>query len=135
MVATPPDPLTEAPRFDVVSRTITVEWSVDGYHRWPEASGERVYLADRHRHRFAFTVTIVVEHADREVEFHDLLDVCRGMGLFADSGAGVDFGRRSCEQLAEEVARAVLTMFPVGWCLVTCSEDGYVTASVEVMQR
>jgi hypothetical protein len=110
----------------VVSRKITVRWNCDGYHRWPGAQGTRAYLADRHRHRFVFAVTVPVEHHDRDIEFHDLLDWCQDLypGRY-------DFGSWSCERIAEDVALRVTAEFGPAWVMAEVSEDGYVTATVE----
>lgn len=109
----------------VTDRTITVTWSTDGYHRWPDAPPPRNYLEARHRHRFGMSVTIPVDHDDRAVEFHDLLDFAAA--LFP---AGTDFGTRSCEAIAAEIAGHVLERFPPAWVAVTVNEDGYVAGTV-----
>lgn len=112
----------------VVSRTITVRFDIDGYHRWPEAAGNRDYLADRHRHRFGFAVTVPVTHSNRQIEFHDLLDFCQ-----TRYPRPTEFGGRSCEDIAEELAGAVVSAFGVGDGVeVTVSEDGQVEATVRM---
>jgi hypothetical protein len=58
--------------------TITVRWTHPGFHAWPEAPPNRAYLRDRHRHLFYYELTIPVTHADRQVEFHDLLEYAKG---------------------------------------------------------
>lgn len=109
----------------VTSRTITVRWTVDGYHRWPDAPHHRGYLASRHRHRFGFAVTIPVGHDDRAVEFHDLLDDLHGL-----DGHGHDFGALSCEAVALDVAGYVLEAGLADWVEVAVDEDGYVTGTI-----
>lgn len=109
-------------------RHITVRWTVDGFHRWPDAPEPRDYLADRHRHRFTMSVRIPVLHNERDVEFHDLLDFCAG--LFVSPH---DFGGRSCETIAEQLAESVADEFRAGEVRATVGEDGYVIATVKVV--
>lgn len=114
----------------VTDRRITVEWDQDGFHRWPEAEGERSYLADRHRHRFHFAVTVPVLHGDRQIEFHDLLDYVR-QAVVGFGGNVPNFGRSSCEELAELVVTVTTEKWPtLPWVEAAVSEDGYVTGSV-----
>jgi hypothetical protein len=87
-------------------RSITVRWTQDGFHRWPEATGTREYLASRHRHLFYYEVTVTVEHGDREIEFHDLLDLCKN--AISDK----ELGRTSCEELADKVLEKVCNVYP-----------------------
>lgn len=111
----------------ITSRTVTVRFDVDGYHRWPAAPPARSYLEARHRHRFGFTVTIPVDHDERQVEFHDLLDWCTSR--FDDEE---EFGDRSCETIAGLFAGRVVGEWKVPWCECSVSEDGYVTATLRV---
>tara|TARA_Y100000310_G_scaffold182310_1_gene182392 strand:- start:1796 stop:2164 length:369 start_codon:yes stop_codon:yes gene_type:complete len=82
--------------------TITVRWASPGFHLWPDAddatNGRRAYLGNRHRHLFYYEVTVGVDHQDREIEFHDLLDLGREF-----TARRLDHEARSCEMLAAEV--------------------------------
>ena len=111
---------------DQVVREIRVRWTHVGFHYWPDAPAHRAYLAARHRHLFHYTVTIPVEHHDREVEFHDLLDACRA---FTDAW-GDELGRSSCEEMAEGIARHIAQQYPGRRIVATASEDGEVDAVV-----
>lgn len=114
----------------VVAREITVRFDVIGFHRWPEAAEvlpARAYLSDRHRHRFFFEVTVHTGHNDREVEFHELLDLCRGE--FADARSR-EYGRRSCEDLAEAVWQVVSWKYPGRAGRVAVWEDNEVGAAL-----
>lgn len=88
---------------------IIVSDKVTGFHCWPDAPASRGYLAHPHVHEFLVTVWLDVSHADRETEFHDvrtkLHRVLKKMGAgyaFAPEPY-LDFGTRSCEQIAIEV--------------------------------
>ena len=83
------------------TRHIAVRWTQVGFHRWPEAPPRRDYLTSRHRHLFYFELVAPVEHNDRFIEFHDLLDFARE--VITDK----ELGRQSCEDLAETVIDAV----------------------------
>jgi len=82
--------------------TIIVKWSARGFHCWPDAKevteGRRDYLASRHRHLFYYKVSVEVGHGDREIEFHDLLDLARSF-----TEQRTEHGSRSCEMLACEI--------------------------------
>jgi hypothetical protein len=110
--------------------SVTVRWTVDGYHRWPDAvdvaGTARGYLADRHRHRFGMAVTIPVDHADRDIEFHDLLDWCHQLYEH-----GHEFDTLSCEQIGTDIARRVMLEFGAPWARVQVDEDDYVVATIE----
>jgi hypothetical protein len=79
--------------------TIIVRFAVEGFHWWPGGTGKRAYLAAKHRHLFHVEAETEVNHDDREIEFHDLLEEARA--LFP----GGDLGTHSCETLARELGR------------------------------
>jgi len=84
---------------------IHVGTSRSGFHRWPNAPPHRAYLGLRHQHTFAFEVTITVEKADRDIEFHDAREKleCIVEGMFPDG----EFGDKSCEMIAIEILNAM----------------------------
>ena len=89
-----------------VERTITVKWTQQGFHRWPEAQGVREYLSSRHRHLFYCEVSVTVEHGDREIEFHDLLDLCKT--IIPET----ELNRQSCEDLTDRLLESVSNVYP-----------------------
>lgn len=110
----------------IAQRTVMVTYEFIGFHRWPEAGQvvpARSYLADRHRHKFRVMVCVDVAHADREIEFHELLDHCAATGP-------VELGRRSCEDIAEDVWATVTGRWPGRTGTVEVWEDGEVGARV-----
>ena len=106
-------------------RSITVRWTKEGWHNWPEAEGERDYLASRHRHLFHYELQVSVEHNDREIEFHDLLAFARSVSLEGE------LGRTSCESLAEIVLTAIQAKYPGRDYACTVWEDNEVGATIE----
>jgi len=106
--------------------TITVRWTFEGWHRWPDAPPHRAYLAAKHRHLFHGEVTVVVTDTDRQIEFHDLRDVC------VDATRIEDWGARSCEVIADSIAVAVQAGWPdqPGELVVAVFEDGECGATV-----
>jgi len=105
-------------------QSITVRWTQEGFHRWPEASGKREYLASRHRHLFHYELTVTVHHGDREIEFHDLLD----LGKYAIPE--MELGRTSCEELGERILAQVESTYPNRpKYSITVWEDGEVGAT------
>jgi hypothetical protein len=107
-----------------VSATVIATYRAAGFHRWPDASPARRYLADRHRHLFHVRAELAVEHDDREVEIHDLIDACR-----AEFDGG-ELGPQSCETIARRVLAAVLARWPGRAAMVEVLEDGEAGARV-----
>ena len=107
-----------------IHRTVTVRFTKEGWHNWPEAEGVRDYLASRHRHLFYYELTVSVGHNDREIEFHDLLE-------FASHAAVAgELGRRSCEDMAEVILKAVRDKYPERTYACTVWEDNEVGATI-----
>lgn len=108
--------------------TIWVTFSRVGFHCWPDAPAHRKYLASAHRHLFEVKVEVPVLHDDREVEFHDLLDVA-ATGWPEDE----QLGARSCEMLARMIGTRVLARYrSLAWVVVTVSEDGEAGATCKL---
>jgi len=111
--------------------TVIVKLAVDAMHNFPKAAElfpEVAFLADRHRHMFHFTVSKVVNHDDRDVEFimfkRDVLGHLEYK--YYDNGTRThEFGSQSCEMLAREI----LEKFDCEW--VECWEDQENGARVE----
>lgn len=122
-----------------LSTTITAKVSEPGIHYWPDAPPERGYLAERHRHLFVARATVVVDHHDRAVEFHDLGDHlrsalrgCTGTLSYGEHSASLlDFGAHSCEDLATSILLALEAVYDV--VEVSVSEDDEFTATVRSM--
>lgn len=106
--------------------TIWVKFTVEGWHRWPLATGKREYLANKHRHLFHVRVSCKTWHDDREIEFHDLLD--QSKFLF---GSG-DFYNDSCEHMARLLAQKLATMYRRTFT-VEVSEDDECGSIVEIV--
>lgn len=99
--------------------TIGARITVPGFHRWPGATGQRAYLADRHRHLFHVEAVAHVTHDERDVEFHDLQDMLRAWWGAPPRECGSD----SCETLARDLT-GHLEEAGVLVQSVTVSEDG-----------
>ena len=100
----------------------------------PPACG---YLKLRHRHEFHVKVTLEVAAANRDVEFIMFKGVARGLfeelgepGAYGGAnGAGIDFGSRSCEQLAIDFGNKLASM-KYRVTEIDISEDGENGATV-----
>ena len=101
-----------------------IRFQVPGFHYWEGATGDRAYLADRHRHLFHVEAKISIFHNDRELEFHDFLDFCRA------NFPGGEMGGQSCEMMAEGLIKAIQTRYPGRSVTVSVFEDGEVGAEV-----
>lgn len=107
-----------------VQTSAVVRFRVEGWHRWPDAPERRYYLAEMHRHLFHVQVTLEEVHDNREVEYHDLLDFCKG------AFPGGNMGSSSCEMMASVLLQKVAAQYPGRRLEVQCFEDGEVGAIV-----
>ncbi len=103
-----------------MNREIRVRFRQAGFHYWPLPTPHRDYLGQPHRHVFHVEAMLPVEHDDREVEFHDLLEVAQG----GWPGDGENLGPLSCEQIAACVARNIRLAYPHRPITVAVFEDG-----------
>ena len=53
---------------------IFVKFALPGIHCYPDAPDDVSYLRSPHRHLFHFKVGVPVNHANREIEFHQFLN-------------------------------------------------------------
>ena len=80
---------------------IHVRFDRVGFHRWPDAPAHRKYLRERHRHLFKVEVTTAVKNDEREIEYHDLMEVSR---ISLDRVLGLpEACAWSCERMAREL--------------------------------
>lgn len=91
--------------------SVFVTTSLVGFHRWPDAPAEVLYLRDRHRHLFKIRVDVSVEHKDRAIEYHrlkrqlnELFMVGTGyINATMNQYGEIDLGPQSCEVFATEI--------------------------------
>jgi hypothetical protein len=105
--------------------TIFVRFSEPGMHCWPDAPEHRWYLRSVHRHIFHIEAEIPVHHHDREVEFHDLMDVCRDRFKVLDESA-------SCEQMARWIHQHLTVVYKRP-ARVTVSEDNECGSTISTL--
>lgn len=108
--------------------TITARTIINGIHHWPDAPEHRAYLTHPHRHAFHIAATVHVDHADRDVEFHDLAELlhvtaARIGTTYHPESTLIDYGPRSCEVLAGSLA-TILEARGLLVHTITVSEDG-----------
>jgi hypothetical protein len=108
----------------MMNATVMVRRRFEGFHQWPDATGQRDYLAHRHRHLFWVQVEAAVTHDDREIEFHDLLDQVKAWW------PGPELGRWSCEQIGKHYLNHLIQDYGHRSYLVEVWEDGEVGARV-----
>lgn len=120
-----------------MKRSVYVSTAVWGEHRWPDAPARRMYLRHPHRHRFHVEHRVEVVHGDRDVEFHDLLDLVNEairMAALGDLGHGwLDFGTMSCEHIARAICEFVANAYPGRNLNQVCrvAEDGINGGEIE----
>ncbi len=106
--------------------TTVITHRAPGFHNWPEAPDEVGYLSYPHRHMFMFVVGFAVRHDDREVEFHTAQSWLRD--AIHDN---VDYGARSCEMIAKDLARELVVAEHPHPTFVEVWEDGEHGARVD----
>jgi len=104
-----------------------VTFRAEGWHCWPNAPAPREYLRAEHRHLFYVEVIMHVHHSEREVEYHNLLDLAKKYF------PGGRMGSLSCENMACAIAEQVKQQFPGRKIEVSVSEDGECGAIVACM--
>lgn len=102
--------------------SITVRFTQSGLHCWPEAPPHRAYLASLHRHLFFVEVTTPVEHAGRQIEFHDLLEDAKRLFEIRESD--------SCEMMAANLVRWLCNKYAGRPFRVSVFEDDECGATV-----
>jgi hypothetical protein len=109
--------------------TISVKFTQEGFHCWPNAPEHREYLRYRHRHLFHVEIKIEVSHNERDVEFHDLLSMCRKEFSVKEKGT------KSCETMAQDLHDYLSAKFDGRWISVEVSEDGEFSATVKTVWK
>lgn len=113
---------TEIPfsqRVTVIART-----QLEGFHKWPGAPTELVYLRSLHRHMFHITAEVSIHHNDREIEIITLKHLIERWWTCL-MHPGLDTSTWSCERLASELLKWLHEEYPgARWCSVEVSEDG-----------
>jgi hypothetical protein len=98
---------------------VSASLRVQGIHCWPAAPAAVVYLASPHRHEFHVRVRKQVSGPDREVEVIQFKHAVEAYFLALPRTHNmIDFGTRSCEQIAAEIVENCAA----DWCEVL--EDG-----------
>jgi hypothetical protein len=105
--------------------TITVKFTAEGFHHWPDAPEHRAYLRHQHRHLFHVEVTTPVTHHERQIEFHDLMESAKCLFRVRDVGA-------SCETMAYQLASALSERLGKRPFTVAVFEDGECGATVDL---
>lgn len=116
---------------------VYVEFSIDGFHSWPNAPDKYWYLRGMHRHRFTFHVRMSVPHSERAVEINEFAAELEAyvrnqrarMTSFPEEIV-VSFGTQSCEEIAADVTETLWHWFRPEHCSVTVKEDGILGGGV-----
>lgn len=103
-----------------------VKFQHPGFHRWPQAPPQRAYLANLHRHNFHVEVKVELHHTEREIEFHDLLDLCKMFFPMC-----IETQTSSCENIAVILGHKLRGRYPSRHIQVTVMEDGETGAIYE----
>jgi uncharacterized protein YqgQ len=107
-------------RFTSAQKLIWVTFQKEGIHCYPAAPEGVEFLKHPHRHMFHFRVGIQVFHDDRELEF--ILFKRELEALYADETLQLDY--KSCEMMAEDLAKYIIGQYPNRFLEIEVSEDG-----------
>lgn len=107
-------------RFTKAQKLIWVTFQKEGIHCYPDAPEGVEFLKHPHRHMFHFRVGIQVFHDDRELEF--ILFKRELEALYADETLQLDY--KSCEMMAEDLAKYIIGQYPNRFLEIEVSEDG-----------
>lgn len=108
----------------------TVQWTFEGFHRWPDAPTAVDFLRNLHRHMFHVTVDVQQLAGDRELEYFILRRHARQ--TLEDLQLGWPWREESsCEDMARELKRNLEVHFPDRLVRVRVMEDGENGCTVE----
>lgn len=102
--------------------SITVRFTQAGCHRWPAAPAHRAYLASLHRHLFFVEVTTPVEHHERQIEFHGLVEEAKSLFAIGETD--------SCESMAANLVKGLVERYAGRPFRVSVFEDNECGATV-----
>ena len=110
---------------DDSTKMIWVTFQKKGFHRYIQAGTDKSledvsYLAERHRHLFKFNVAIEVNHADRDIEFHQFLNWLES--LYDESVIDVDY--KSVEMISDDLMIQIMKKYKDRKLEISVSEDG-----------
>ena len=114
---------------DVTQRQIWVTFQKEGVHLYPAAKDDPAlatggwddvsFLGVAHRHIFHFRVAIDVFHDDRDIEF---IQFKRWLESLYASDI-LELNHRSCEMIAEELAKEIHNKYPGRSITISVAED------------
>lgn len=114
---------------------IIVTWRHAAFHRWRQ-SPRQPYLANLHRHLFHWRFEIRVEHNDREIEMHELLDACQSTQRALENDDCQSCNKitieDSCETMAAKLLEEMQLIYQGRAMAAECWEDGECGARVEL---
>ncbi len=101
-------------------QTIWVTWQYEGWHQYPGAPTQVLYLKSSHRHMFNVRVELEVNPSqDRELEFHMVRALL--MQHFERSIDHHDVG--SCESQTQVLHSIIDELYPNRHHIITVSEE------------
>ena len=113
-----------APPVVIEESMIWVTFRREGIHKYPAALEEEKladvsFLGYPHRHMFHFKVWIQVRHNDREIEF---IQFKRWLESLYQGTLELDY--KSCEMMADDLAKTIQARYPGRQLTIEVSEDG-----------
>lgn len=111
-----------------MKKTVIIQFSVDGFHRYPNAPKEVEFLSNQHRHTFLIKCGFEVTDSNREKEIFICRDEIKNY-INECYGVPAQFNDMSCEMIAEDILDFGLNDNMI-WCEVWEEKTG--GASVKI---
>ena len=96
---------------------IWITHNFEGFHKYPDAPDEVVFLKNEHRHIFHLKIWIEVFHDDREIEFFMFKNFIKTL-IKTDS-----FNHMSCEMISDILYEKINKKYPKRDVKIEVSED------------
>jgi len=109
-----------------VKKSIWVTFQKEGIHNYPDAPDEVDFLRYPHRHIFHFKVQIEVYNNDRDIEFFIFkrwLESLYVENNHVSDSATLDLNHKSCEMIADELAKQIKDKYSQRFLAIDVSED------------
>lgn len=86
----------------MMASSVIIQFTLEGFHNYPEAPDRVKFLSDRHRHSFEFKAAFNVSHDNREKEIFLERERVANQ-IVTKYSIPCEFGSMSCEMIAREI--------------------------------
>tara|TARA_R110000787_G_scaffold70091_1_gene155795 strand:- start:5558 stop:5935 length:378 start_codon:yes stop_codon:yes gene_type:complete len=105
-----------------MKKTVIVQFEIEGFHHYPNAPKEVIFLAHNHRHTFKIKCGYEVSDMNREKEIFIQINIVK-KHLIDTFGTPCYFNAMSCEMIAHDIMKEFKQDNMI-WCEVWEEETG-----------